>query len=342
MFFAAPKPKIICVGSTTKDIFFPTDEGGVIETPQDLLSKEKIAFELGAKFLVAKRYEAVGGVAANTAHGLTRLGHPAACYSKIGNDEVGDWILAQFKSSHVPTTGFFVDSLVQTDLSAIIVLISNGERIIFHNRDASNKLDIIEEKLKASEWVHVSALNGDWQKNIREILDLKKKFGFSLVCNPGQHNIKENSTQVMNMVSQSDVLILNKDEALELVMSMKKNVPQEHLDNEMFLLETLHRAGAKTIGMTDGKRGAWSFDGKEHWYCPIATRSSVVDTTGAGDAFGSGFFAALLEGCSLEESLRYGIANSGSVVGEYGAIKGLLSQEEMKQSIENIVAERLN
>lgn len=342
MFFATPSYKVICVGSTSKDIFFPTDEGMIIETPEDITSKEKIAFELGGKIRVANRYEAVGGVAANVAHGLARLGHVAACYSKIGQDEMGDWILDEFKQEKVPTDLLFIDPVAKTDLSAIIVLTQNGERTIFHNRDANEKLEIIDEKLKHAQWLFVSALNGDWQGNLKKLLALKEAEGISLTFNPGQHNIKENAGAVLEAVAKSDVLLLNKDEAIELVMQSKKDFPREHLDDEMFLLETLHRSGAKIIGMTDGKRGAWAFDGKEQWYCPIHTRTSVVDSTGCGDAFGSGFFSALLEGKSIEQALKYGIGNSGSVVGEYGAIAGLLSKETLNDVKEKIIPERLN
>ncbi|MDP3957709.1 MAG: carbohydrate kinase family protein [bacterium] len=342
MFFNRKAYKIICVGSTSKDIFFPTDEGMIIETPQDLVSKEKIAFELGGKIRVADRYEAVGGVAANTAHGLTRLDHRAACYSKIGKDEIGDWILGEFKGEGVPTELLFVDATVKTDLSVIIVLTQNGERTIFHNRDANEKLQISDERFAGTEWVFVSALNGDWQENLKKILALKEKYGFSLAFNPGQHNIKEDAGLLLQIIAETDVLLLNKDEAIELTMQGQKDLPQDRLDDEMYLLQALARSGAKIIGMTDGKRGAWSFDGREYWYCPIYTKNGVVDSTGCGDAFGSGFFAALLEGCSIDRALQYGMANSGSVVGAYGAIEGLLRADEMKTIVEKIIPERLN
>lgn len=342
MFFASGAYKIICVGSTCKDIFFPTDEGTIIQTPEDITSKEKIAFELGGKVSCANRYEAVGGVAANTSHGLTRLGHSAACYSKIGKDEMGDWIIQEFKEERVPIELMFVDETAKTDLSVIVVLMQGGERTIFHNRDANEKLEIIDKKFANVEWVFVSALNGDWKNNVKKLLALKEKYGFSLAFNPGQHNIKEDAVAVLEVMAVSDVLTINKDEAIELVMQMKKDFPRERLGDEMFLLETLHRAGAKIVGMTDGKRGAWGFDGKEYWYCPIHTKNGVVDSTGCGDAFGSGFFSALLEGGPIWRALQYGMANSGSVVGAYGATQGLLTADEMKESIKKIIPERLN
>src|SRR3989344_455285 len=342
MFLTPSAYKVICVGSTSKDIFFPTDEGIIIQTPDDIVSKEKIAFELGGKYRVADRYEAVGCVAANVAHGLHRLGHAAACYSKIGQDEMGRWILDAFKQEKVPTDLLSADPVAKTDLSAIIVLTQSSDLTIFHNRDANEKLEIIDEKFAHTEWVFLSALNGEWKTNMQKLLALKETYGFLLAFNPGQHNIKEDASFMLQMLVHADVLLLNKDEAIELTMQTHKELDAEHLNDEMFLLEALSRAGAKTIGMTDGKRGAWSFDGTEYWYCPIHTLKGVVDTTGAGDAFGSGFFAALLNGKPIESALRYGMANSGSVVGAYGAIDGLLSSGDIDGIAENIIPERLN
>jgi fructokinase len=174
------------------------------------------------------------------------------------------------------------------------------------------------------------------------LLELKEKYDFALAFNPGQHNIKEDADLILQATAQSDVLLLNKDEAIELILKTQKEISRERLDDEKFLLQALKNSGAGIIGMTDGKRGAWSFDGKEYWHCPIHTSNGLVDSTGAGDAFGSGFFSALLEEKPIDYALRYGIANSGSVIGAYGAIVGLLTKNEMEGVIGKIIPERLN
>ena len=54
----------------------------------------------------------------------------------------------------------------------------------------------------------------------------------------------------------------------------------------------------------------------------------MKDSTGAGDAFGSGFLAHLAAGHSFKESLVFASANSTSVVSKIGASKGLLTGTE--------------
>ncbi|HWQ60133.1 MAG TPA: carbohydrate kinase family protein [Candidatus Fimivivens sp.] len=323
---------VICIGSVSKDIFFPTDEGEIFETPEDLTAQRKVAFELGGKYRVEDRYEAVGGVAANVALALAKLGVGAVPYCRIGGDEIGRWILSEFRHAGVSTERVFVDRSVESDLSAIIVLTQSGERTIFHNRDANEKLEIIPGKLRGAEWLFVSAQNGGWEEKIRLILETAKSGKSKIALNPGQHNLRENPKLLIEAIAETEILVLNKDEALELVMKSEIGSVAESLNDEKFLLSALVSMGAKKIAMTDGDRGAWGTDGTGFWHCPIGHVEKVVDTTGAGDSFAAAFFAAVaFHGKTVEDGLRYGISESGSVVGSYGASAGLLDIDELER-----------
>lgn len=328
--------RVICIGSTSKDIFFPTDEGVILETPEDLRSQTKVAFELGGKFRTKDRYEAVGGVAANVAQGLVRLGIPAVCYSKIGHDEIGSWIQKELTHNEVDTRLLAIDPKVKSDLSAIIVIEQTGDRIIFHNRDANEKLEIEEEKLRGAEWFYVSALNGPWEENLKKILQIARKEQVKIALNPGQHNLKGNPRLMAQILRDVEVLLLNKDEAIELLMAVHPELSPKQLNDEKSLLKTLHQEGVPMIGLTDGKRGGWVSDGNQVYHAEIYEPHGLVDTTGAGDAFGSGFFSAYLHRFSLDRILQHAISNAGSVVGYYGASKGLLTPREIEVSLKKI------
>ncbi len=332
---------IICIGSTSQDIFFPIDEGVIIETPEDLTSKVKIAFELGGKYRVADRYEAVGGVAANVSQGLSKLGQKVACYSKVGNDTLGQWISGELKKANVAINSLFIDESVRTDLSAIIVLTQNGERTIFHNRDANEKLEILEEKLLPASWFFVSALNGPWQENLKKILSLKRKGEVRLAFNPGQHNIKENASLIRETMKEADLVVLNKDEALELLLA-GKSIPPDFQQEEKFLIRELSQGGKGIVALTDGARGAWASDGKEFWHGESHLEGSVKDATGAGDAFTSAFFGSVIENIPLPEALKRGITNSLSVLQAYGAGSGLLDSRALAEKSTSVKLTRLS
>ncbi len=329
--------KIICIGSTTKDVIFPITDGVVMETPEDLEAQRKIVFELGAKYQVAQgRHETIGGCAANVACGLARLGTEAFCCTRVGSDQTGDWIKAELKKN-----GVAID-LVQSgnhrsDLSTIVAHIPSEDRIIFSDRDSNERLEIDQTDLKkvGAQWIFISSLNGNadenWESKLDKILQIAKEENIKLIFNPGQTNIKKDTQKSIETIAQTQLVIVNKDEAIETV-EKTGDFSAEELNDEKFLAEKLHNLGARVVALTDGARGVWGYDGEKFLHL-AAQKEQVADTLGAGDAFASGLIAAQLKGKSLQECLRWGIANSSSVVQFYGAIEGLLREEEMEKRV---------
>ena len=322
--------KVICIGSGAKDIFFPTSEARIIDNPGDQEVKQLMAFEYGAKYQIEDRYEAPGGCAANSAQGLARLGIDAGCYSRVGNDFEGQWVKENLQKSKVDIGLIQVDEKFKTDLSFILVNKNDGDRTIFFNRDANEKLEI-KNDIEA-EWVFVSALNGDWKGNMDNIIDIVEEKKIKLAVNPGQANIKENKDWVAAFISKATVVILNRDEATEIV--------GENKDDFKFLIEALHKLGPKMVVITDGLNGSAGSDGSQILFVP-AIKEKPVDLTGAGDAFGAAFMAAVIKGKTLAEALGWGTANGGSVVKFYGAKEGLLNEEQIVEKAKTVKVEEL-
>jgi sugar/nucleoside kinase (ribokinase family) len=134
-------------------------------------------------------------------------------------------------------------------------------------------------------------------------------------------------------------LIVNKDEAIEIVFSKNKN--SKFINNEKYLISELHRIGAKIVVLTDGTSGAWGHN-EEQILRVDALPKKAVDTTGAGDAFASGFLAAHLKNKDFAEALKWGIINSSSSVMAYGGQEGLLSEEDIVLLIDDVYVEPLN
>jgi sugar/nucleoside kinase (ribokinase family) len=326
--------KIICIGSITKDIIFPINDGVIMETPDDLESQIKIAFELGAKYQLATgRHESIGGCAANVACGLARLGVDSHCCTRIGDDQSGDWLRQELRNNGVATDLVQRGEKCNSDLSFIIAHIPSEDRIIFSDRASNEKLEILTGEIKAvaAKWIFISSLNGteeeSWDVKLDKILQLAQVEKMKIIFNPGQKNIKSKPFKVIETVRQAKILLVNKDEAIEIVEKLGI-FNEEELKDERFLAEKLYQQGLQVISMTDGARGVWGYDGREFLHLE-ARKEQVADTLGAGDAFASGFIAAYLKRKKLEECLRWGTANSSSVVRSYGAIAGLLKEGEI-------------
>jgi sugar/nucleoside kinase (ribokinase family) len=321
---------IVCIGSVCQDIFFPTEAGIKISTPEDLLAQEKIAFELGAKYKVEERHESIGGCAGNVASGLAKLGVETACYSSIGGDALGKWIKKALEKNKVEVKLIAQEKKAVSDLSAIIVDKKSGERIIFSNQKANGQLKIKEEKIKDFAWFFVGDLHGNWEENLDKIIQIAQAHKIKIAYNPRQSNIHDNPHKIIQSIAFADILFLNKDEAMELVAVLDKTLSKKELTDENFLLDKMREMGAGIAVITDGVRGAWAKSETE--VCFLAGQKvAAVDSTGAGDAFSSGFLAAQLKKENLEESVRWGIANSAHEVQFYGSIQGLLNEEAIKK-----------
>lgn len=332
---AVGREKVICIGSACKDIFFPTSEGMVMETPDDIMSQKKIVFELGAKYKIENRFESLGGVAANVASGLARLGVKCACYSHIGDDDMADWIEQELKKSGVSTELVSHEKSSLSDLSAIVVDTKSGDRVIFSNQKANSQMKIIPEKLKDTEWFFIGDLHGNWEEDADKIIQTASKNKIKIAINPRQVNIHDNVKKIIEIIKSSNIVFLNKDETIEVLAGSGKNFSEKELNDEIFLINNIKELGPEVVVVTDGIRGAWGYDGKNLSHV-LAIEDNPVDTTGAGDAFGSGFFAAYVKEKNLEECLKWGAANSGNSVRFYGGIEGLLKEEEISEKIKKL------
>lgn len=335
--------KILCIGSVAQDVFFPTSEGEFFETPEDVTSKKKVAFEVGAKYQIEDRYEALGGVAANTAVGFARLGLDVECAGGIGDDALGQWILQKFAREGVSVRHVQTFSETQSDLSLILVFEGSGDRTIFYNRDAAEKflVNAIDfTSFSEGDWVSVSALNGDWKGNLEAIISRVQTQQLLFALNPGQRNIHDDAKAVLRAAERADVFILNKDEAIELALHLP-NFPPSKIDDELSLIRALHIGESRKVtALTDGMRGAWVFDGTILFHAE-AIAETPVETTGAGDAFSSGFLSAFILGKPINESLQWGVANAGASVLQYGAIAGLLRADEIAMRANRVRVEEV-
>jgi sugar/nucleoside kinase (ribokinase family) len=320
-------------------MFFPTEEGVVTDTPDDLLSQKKIYFELGAKYKIDKVFEAPGGCAANVAQGLSRLGIRTGIFTKIGEDATGKWILDELEKEGIEIDLVQIDKNCQTDFSSIIVDIKTKDHIVFWNRDSNERLEIFPDKISGAEWIFVSALNGDWRNHLDVIMEIAQRRGIKIAFNPGQKNIHDGVKKIFQAIKKCQILILNKDEAIEII-SQVEHSGRVDLNNEKFLLEEFSKLGCEAIVITDGSRGAWAYAGKSFYFCP-GIKIDAVDTLGAGDAFTGAFLAAYLHGKDIQECLQWGAANGSNVAKFYGAKEGLLKIKEIDKKIENIKVDNI-
>jgi 2-dehydro-3-deoxygluconokinase len=319
--------KTLSIGGATYDLFVRLPKDTVHECKEE----QSFALPLGAKIRVDELIETCGGGASNTSVGLSRLGCDACFEGIISSDQWGEKILAKLAKEGVDTGCV---TIVEDEVSSFSIILSgaSGERVILYESGTNKHLrDSTFDKaiLNDMDWVylnHIQEESCEIQDDIVEMLAVDG--GPRLTWNPGGCQIDAGIEPQNNkaLLAHTDLLLLNKQEALAFTKT----------DNIQEAIRKLIAAGVSNVAITDGSRGVAACDGNKIYNCPVVLGVEILDTTGAGDAFGTGVTWGLLSGLSLPEALKTGTINAASVVGAIGTQTALLTDTEITKRLEEI------
>ncbi len=329
------KYDFITIGGATRDISFFTDQGVLINNKKDILRQKLLCFEYGAKIKVDKFYYSFGGGAANAAACLSNFGLKTACLVNVGDDEAGRAIINNFKDHKINTDLVKINKKNESGSSFILVS-PGGERIIFGARGANYDLKTDEDELKFlrnTSSVYLSSLSGAWFKNLQVIFSEVKKNNLKIYWNPGGQQLASGLKKISSFLKLTTVVSLNKDEAIELVLSSTKHekLTNSFLNKEENLLEIIKSFGPKIVVITLGEDGVVASDGQKIYRHKIIKEKKRVDTTGIGDAFNSSFAAGLHCWGDIDKALNLALKNTAAKVSHLGAQKGLLKKDLLKK-----------
>lgn len=328
---------VVTIGTASRDVFLQSPAFKVLRDPEHLRRigfPEGIAqcFALGGKLDIGKPVFTTGGGATNAAITFSRQGFSTAAVIKVGRDEDADAIVSELKLEGVRVEAA-VDHRKGTAYSSIL-LAPNGERTILVYRGASEDLERREiplQKLRAK-WAYIVPGNIRFEI-IESVINYLWKDKVNIALNPSKSLIERKLSGLKSILSKVKVVLVNREEAAYLTGI---NFAQEKR-----IFKTFDGAVPGIAVMTDGGRGAQVSDGRYVWSAGIFKEKKMVDRTGAGDAFGSGFVAGLLrhkEECqkglcshlAINYAIRLASANATSMVESIGAKSGILTRHEFE------------
>lgn len=316
--------RTLSIGGATYDLFVRTGQ----ESLREDRGRKILELPLGDKIRVQQVVETCGGGGANTSVGLARLGCASHFCGILGSDQWGQKQLENFRDEGVDSAGTtVVDG--ETSSFSIILSANGGDRVVLYDPGTNTHLhdaNFDRERATTMDWIYLNHLHERScviEDDIAEILEHNSRMG--LTWNPGGSQLRTGMKAGMlrRLLARTDLLVFNKEEASlftgELSMASA--------------MVALLDAGVRIVCVCDGKNGATASDGKRRWHCPVIN-TPVIDTTGAGDAFGAGATWALLHGADLPTALRAGTINAAGVIGAIGAQAGLLTDIEMRQRLQ--------
>lgn len=337
------KYDIISIGDATQDNFLFIHEASVFCDKNE--ENCQLCFPYGEKIPVEKFEQSLGGNAANTGVGLSRLGLSTGLLTVLGEDDRATWIYDSLSKE-----GIDLD-LVEFDKrrsNFSVILNFKGERTILVYHEPGGDF---QGEIPSTRWIYLTSSSGiDSTAMYGRVLEAVVKNNIKVSFNPGTHECKKGGEHLRSVFEKCEIVVVNKEEAEWLVRDSHSGgasdtgtdsgqarmtaVYNENKNKYMGeLLGKLHSFGQKTTVVTNGRDGAWGLDGSKRYFLPIL-EVPITDPTGAGDSFSAAVTAALFYGKTLGEAMRWGMANAASVVTKVGAIDGLLKRDILERVLE--------
>lgn len=268
-----------------------------------------------------------GGSPSNIAMNVKKLGIDSLVVSTVGKDGFGEYLVKQLQQASIDTSYI---QRVNKATSLVVVSKSTHQPVPIFYRGADYHLRYTkqtEEAILQSNIVHFSCWPVSKQparETVEKVINTAKKHNIWIGFDPNYHPLiweqgEEGVAYIKSLVEKVDFIKPSEDDAERL---FGKDSPENQIKKFLGL-------GAKLVIMTLGRNGAIASNGKE-WITFPSLATDVIDTTGAGDAFWSGFYTALIKGYTIRKSIELGFAVSAHKLLYTGAIVPLPSLETIK------------
>ncbi len=306
----------ITIGDSTVDQFLEITDGSAfcnLDTKNCFLAlswAEKIPVDRLTKVAPA-------GNSANAAVGASRLGLKVAFYTELGSDDDGAGIAQALQREGVSGEYLNKAAGAKTNFSTVIVYQKERVILVYHYPRTYRW----PQNLEKANWLYLSSMAKGCEVIYDPMLEYVSKNKTKLAFNPGTYQLAGKESDLIKIIKSCEVLIVNKEEMAKILKS-----PGDADFKE--LLAGGQKMGPKIVVVTDAMNGSYTYDGQKFLKIGIFDEP-VLERTGAGDSYTIGFLSAIAKGKSVMEAMRWGTANSASVVGKIGPQAGLLTQIEM-------------
>lgn len=264
-----------------------------------------------------------GGKGANQTLAAARSGATVSMLGALGNDAFGDARLADLERDGVDVASIRRIDEVASGV-ALITIESGGENRIAYVPGATGSItpDHVVEALERVRPTTILMTLELPQDSLLTLIERGRAFGATIIVNatPEPGNFRD-------AVAGADTLIVNESETRELI---GWSGTQTDWEAAAVRLTTL---GPHNIIITLGAAGALVYSEKGAQLLP-PPKVSVVDTTGAGDAFCGAFAAKIAEGARIEAAARAGVVAGALAT----TVEGAQPSQPTREQIEAILA----
>jgi len=252
-----------------------------------------------------------GGSIANSVVGLSQLGNEVGFIGKISDDEFGKKYEEGLKSENV---GYYYSKkkeILPTG-TCLILVTPDSERTMCTFLGTAGRIndnDIDPDVIRKSEILFLEGYlwdKGEPKKAFDKAINNANKIAMSL---SDQFCVDRHKADFLDLVKNKlDIIFANENEITSLIET--KNFHE---------VINFSKQLNKLIIITRGEKGAIVIHGKEVFECKAYNNLKIVDLTGAGDLFASGFLHGYINKLSINDCLEKGTEMSSKVIQQIGA-----------------------
>lgn len=342
--------RVFVIGGATLDVIIEYEEMETLIHQRAGNVQSYLLLEEGKKIEILEQHNASGGGATNAAVSFRRQGYEVSLFCKLGRDAAGETVYRELESYGLDLSAICYDNILGTATSFVVPSLK-GDRTVFAYRGANAHLlaeDLPFDKVKGAAFLYVTSLSKASAAHLPKIVKEAWTQGVKVAINPGISQLKRGSGYLKESLRYIDTLILNEEEAKTLMISFMQEEAKisgsQHLNlpsklsmqgsfadgyfNLREFFASILQLGVNVVVVTSGGEGVYVAT-QDQLYFHQAPDVKIINTLGAGDAFGSGFAGAWYETGDLEYSIRAGIVNSASVIAYPDAKSGLLDRSNL-------------
>lgn len=276
--------------------------------------------QINVSFVVDKLEKQLGGIATNISYNLSLVTkEKITLLSAVGKD--GAPFLEFFKKNSINTKGVLVAHDLYTSTGKVITDIKDNQIWGFYYGalEQTDKLDLKKSADKNS-LVIISATH---LKGFMRVQSQAIQMKLDYVYDPGMALTWIDAKDIKEGVLHCKYLIANDYEIAQIEKKISLSV-KDLIKKGIIVITTL------------GEKGVLYQDQKNTFTVPAYRLKTIVDPTGAGDAFRGGFVGGLLEGLSVEECLKQGNALASFAIEKYGTVNHKPTKKQIKDRAESI------
>lgn len=312
---------------------------------------------------IGEHQSSPGGSAANTIYGLAKLGVRVGFVGAVANDEAGNLLLNDLKKVGVDISQIKVKDCAETG-TVLGLTDPHGNRALYVSPGANNlltKKDIDLDYFKQAEFIHLSSFVDEMQFELQKWIVSNLPQSVKVSFTPGAIYTQKGLDAVTPILKKTYILFANENEVEELTGAKYRIAARNFLNKGcQIVIVTLGRGTIQKIntaqlaldftqspkilsplglsGCTTSKKeiqfrfASYVADASNEYVIESTPPQKRVDTTGAGDAFATGFLYGLLKGKGLEECGRLGDIVAQFSIASTGARAGLPTLDELTRN----------